>query len=215
MKVFRFRMTFTEELLGTSPADPELYRRFIGSKGPDADTLAEEVAALGDDAVAERGMTVFPRTEEGEPFIWDYQLKGFCKDACAMLRRTTGTKSGAKELRAYKKCVDGLVFFRPRRIVLHLPEGAAVGRCERPLRASTAQGERVALASSESVPAGTWCDVEAVLMADWLAPAFREWLQYGAMRGIGQWRNSGKGAFRVDSLKVETRRGIGSDEDDE
>ena len=212
MKVYQFRMTFTEELLGTSPSDPEIYRRFIGSKAPDADTLEEEVAALGGIAVAERGMTVFPRADDGTPFIKAYQMKGFCKDTCSMLRRTTGTKSSIPELKAFKKVIDGLVFFRPKMIMLHLPEGEVVGCCERPLRASTAQGERVALASSESVPAGTWCEVEAVLMADWLTGPFREWLQYGALRGLGQWRNSGKGAFRVDHLRVETRSGIGSEE---
>ena len=34
-----------------------------------------------------------------------------------------------------------------------------------------------------------------MLLDDGLEPALREWLDYGRRRGIGQWRNSGKGSF--------------------
>ena len=110
-----------------------------------------------------------------------------------MLRRATGTRSS--KIKAYKKEIDGLVFVSPRRIPLVLPEGATVGDCQRPLRASTAQGDRVALASSETVPAGTTQEFDVTLLRDDLAGALREWLDYGALRGTGQWRNSGKGTF--------------------
>lgn len=30
--------------------------------------------------------------------------------------------------------------------------------------------------------------------------AVREWLDYGVLRGIGQWRNSGKGRFTYEVL---------------
>lgn len=77
MKELKVKLTFTEPILGTSPANPEIYREFIGSKSPDAATVEEEVSALGADAVAEKAMTVFPRTEDGTPFLYDYQIKGF------------------------------------------------------------------------------------------------------------------------------------------
>ena len=35
-------------------------------------------------------MTVFPRTEDGRPFLYDYQIKGFFKDACGCLSRVAG-----------------------------------------------------------------------------------------------------------------------------
>ena len=54
MKELKVKLTFTEPILGTSPANPEIYREFIGSKSPDAATVEEEVSALGADAVAER-----------------------------------------------------------------------------------------------------------------------------------------------------------------
>ena len=90
MKKLKIRLTFTEGILGTATADPEIYSRFIGSKSPDAATLPEEVAALGEDAIIERGTTVFPKDEDGTPFLWDYQVKGFFKDACGMLARLSG-----------------------------------------------------------------------------------------------------------------------------
>ncbi len=34
-----------------------------------------------------------------------------------------------------------------------------------------------------------------IVMSDGLVPAVKEWLSYGKLRGLGQWRNSGKGRF--------------------
>jgi len=194
----KIRLTFTEELLGTASADPEIHSEFIASKGPDAKTLKEEVEAIGEDAVVEKSMTVFARDADGDPTLWDYQIKGMFKDACGMLARAKGTKSSA--LTAYKKIIDGLVFVTPRQIPLVMPKGSKVGNCQRPLRAQTAQGERIALAHSETVPAGTVIEFEITAMElgkskAKLSECIEEWLNYGALRGLGQWRNSGKGRF--------------------
>lgn len=211
MKKLKVKLTFTESLLGTSPADAEIYSRFIGAKSPDALTVDEEVAALGADEITERGTTVFPRTEDGKPFLYDYQIKGFFKDACSMLARLTGKdpETGKKKkavnesgkLTAYKKVIDGLIFVQPRKIVLELPEDKEITICQRPLRAQTAQGERVALSSSEEVPAGTSCELTVLLLDENHEKVVREWLDYGSLRGIGQWRNSGKGAFEWEEIE--------------
>ena len=76
MKTIKVKLTFTEPLLGTWPANPNVAREYIASKGPDASTIEDEVAALGADAAADRAMTVFPRNEAGQPILYDYQLKG-------------------------------------------------------------------------------------------------------------------------------------------
>lgn len=131
--------------------------------------------------------------DERVPFCWDYQIKGFFKDACSSLRRVPGTRSS--KLTAFKKVIDGTVFVEQRRIPFQLPEGAECGRCERPLRASSASGERVALAASETVPAGTVLEFSILVMNPKDAETVREWLDYGALRGLFQWRNSGKGRF--------------------
>ena len=219
MKKLHIKLTFTESLLGTSPADEKIYTRFIGGKAPDAATLPEEVAALGSDAVVERGTTVFPRDEDGKPFLYDYQIKGFFKDSCGFpspcgdklqsSKGATGHETGKKKkavnesgkLTAYKKVIDGLIFVQPRKIVLELPEGKDITICQRPLRAQTAQGERVALSSSEEVPAGTSCELTVLLLDENHEKVVREWLDYGSLRGIGQWRNSGKGAFEWEEIE--------------
>ena len=113
-----------------------------------------------------------------------------------MLRRGDGFKS--KGLKAFKKEIDGLVFVSPRQIPLVMPEGGEIGDLQRPLRASTAQGERIALAHSETVPAGTVQEFDVMVLKDDLVPYVEEWLAYGALHGTGQWRNSGMGAFEAE-----------------
>lgn len=101
----RVKLTFLEPVLGTWPSNENIARDFIASKAPDASTIEDEIAALGADAVAEKGKTVFPRTA-GQPILYDYQVKGFFKDACGMLARVKSKKSSA--LKVYKKIIGGL-----------------------------------------------------------------------------------------------------------
>lgn len=209
MKTLKVRITLIDEILGTAPNDQEIYGNFIASKSPDAATREEEVASVGVEEVIERGMTVFSRDEEGRPFLWDYQIKGFFKDACGMLQRVTGKdettgkkKKAANEsskITAYKKIIDGLIFVFPRKILINFD--GEIGSCQRPLRAQTAQGERIALANSETIPAGSTMDIEIKLLSDDHEKAVIEWLDYGFLRGLGQWRNSGKGRFTYEILE--------------
>ena len=78
---------------------------------------------------------------------------------------------------------------------------APVGLCQRPLRAQTAQGERVALSISECIKAGAVIEFTVKCLSDEHEAAVREWLDYGELRGIGQWRNSGKGRFIWEEIK--------------
>lgn len=202
MEKIKVKLTLIDGMLGTSPANEEVYREFIGSKAPDAPSVDDEVAALGADAVAEKGRTVFPRLEDGTPFIYDYQIKGFFKDACGMLSRLSGKDENGKKkkavnesgkLTAYKKVIDGLIFPQPRKIPIVFD--GEIGDCQRPLRAQTAQGERVSLASSDEIPAGATMTFDIVCLDTAHIAAVKEWLDYGELRGLGQWRNSGKGRF--------------------
>lgn len=191
MKTMKVRLTFFESILGTSPANENVYLDFIATKAPDASTIEDEVAALGTDAVAQKGMTIFPRLDDGTPFLYDYQIKGFFKDTCGGLRRVKGTKSSS--LKAYKQVIDKLIFPEPRTIPI-LFDGE-IGVCQRPLRAQTMQGERVSLASSEEIPAGATIEFTIVMLDNESEALVREWLNYGKYSGIGQWRNSGHGRF--------------------
>ena len=107
------------------------------------------------------------------------------------MKRVASTESA--KIKAYKKEIDGLIFVGPRAI--HINLSGALGSCQRPLRAQTAQGERVSLANSETIPVGSSIEFEVKMLLDSHEKAVREWLDYGALRGMGQWRNSGKGRF--------------------
>lgn len=195
-KELKVKLTFTEEVLGLSPASKEVYRDYIASKAPDAPTVADEIEAVGVDETADGKMTVFPR-QDGKIGFWDYQIKGMFKDACGGLARVKTTESA--KIKAYKKIIDKLIFIEERFIPLEFD--GETGVCERPLRASTAQGERVALAASETVPAGTTLEFTVLLLDEKLEPAVREWLDYGKLAGMGQWRSSGKGRYSWEEIK--------------
>lgn len=196
MKKLNVKLTLLEQMLGTASANPDLYKEFIASKSSE-DNEKEEVDSLPNvDEAVKKGTTVFHRTEDGKPFIYDYQIKGFFKDACGMLRRSDDTLS--KKLKAYKKEIDGLVFVFPRKILLNIPDKKEIGICQRPLRAQTMQGERISLARSETVPEGTYLEFEIQLLSKSLESYVSEWLDYGKLRGLGQWRNSGMGKFEYE-----------------
>lgn len=200
MKEFKVRIEFTEPLLGTRPADPELHTRFVASKAPDHKTMAQEIADLGVEEVEERGKTVFPRMEDGTPYIYDYQIKGFLKEAGKALRKVTGTKSS--KIKAYRQEIDNLIFVEPRRIPLWMPIDLDLTATDnqRPLRASTPQGERVALAHSEEAPAGTYIEVTFYCMVDSDVALVKEWLDYGKWKGMGQWRNASYGRMTWEEI---------------
>ena len=177
------KLTFTDDLLGTSSGNPELHREFIASKAPDAAKMEEEVASLGVEAVEEKSMTVFPKMADGTPYLWDYQIRGFFKEICGAMRGIPGTKSS--KVKAYKKKVDNTIFVEPREIPLDL-HGMKIADCQRPLRASTMQGERIALANSEVCPQGTTCEFDVLCMVDEDVDMLREWLEYGKYKKLRQ-----------------------------
>ncbi len=191
------RGTFKQPILGTASNNEDLFRDFIASKAPDAAKIEEEIEALGVEGVVEKGMTVFTRNEEGKPCIWDYQIKGFFKDACSMLKKVPGAESAG--LKAFKKEIDGLIFVSPRKIIIETDK--PIGSCQRPLRAQTPQGERIALAMSEAIAAGATCEFQVTCLKPDLVDKVLEWLDYGELRGFGQWRNSGMGKFSYEILE--------------
>lgn len=196
MKELKVRITFFEELMGTASNDPEIHSEFIASNAPDAPSRKEEIEAIGVEEVIEKSKTVFPRDKDGQPIMWDYQVKGFFKDTCGMLRKVPKTLSS--KIKAYKKEIDGLVFVNERQIPILF--NGEIGSCQRPLRGQTAQGERISLANSESIPAGATIEFTVKCLVDSYADVVREWLDYGELRGMGQWRNSGKGRFKWEEI---------------
>lgn len=193
MEKLNVKLTFQEPLLGTLPGSEDLYMDYIATKVPEDERtkIEDEVAALGVDAVAEKKMTVFPKLPDGSPFVYDYQIRGFFKGSCGALRKVSKARSA--KLKAYKKEVDQLIFVYPRKIPIQLSGDMDV--ISRPLRAATPQGDRVALAASESAPAGSSIALQIICFDDNDMKIVREWLEYGMFNGLGQWRNSGMGRF--------------------
>lgn len=211
MKLY-FELTLEEPMLGTNPADREVFATYIASKAPDKEKMAEEISDAEHAKMEETGTTVFLRDEKGQPFIYDYVVKGLLKDATKALKNA-GAAEGElaarieaideKAFTAYKTKIDMHIFPMPRRLTLHLPPGGEITHCERPLRAETAQGPRVALARSEQVPIGTKIRVSFTVLDKKLVDLIRAALEYGSLRGLGAWRNSGMGRFSHKELTAE------------
>ena len=185
------RCELITDMLGTAPSNPMIYSDFVASHAPDAPSREEEIAAVGAGEYEDRQMTVFLRDEDGDPVICDYQIKGFFKDACSMLKRVPGTK--CSEIKAYKKIIDGCLFVYPRFIKIEYDGDMDVK--QRSLRASTPQGDRIALASSEMIHEGAVLEFEVELLNKKDRDFVIECLDYGEKRGFCQWRNAGFGRF--------------------
>lgn len=187
---YQVTLKFKTDILGTVPLNTQIYVDYIASKDGAPPSAVEEADTI---ALEDKGKTGFHRGTDGTPFLYSYVVKGFLKDACGMLWRVDDSLS--KKMKAYKKIIDGLIFVEPRQIPFVM--AGPVGELQRPLRAQTAQGERVALAFSETIPAGSTITFTLIVLDDKSVPEewLKEVLDYGTYRGLGQWRNSGQGVF--------------------
>lgn len=201
------RLTLTREALGTKTFNDDLYLEYLAEKLQDGSTPAavesdEQTAqdamkeALDLDEELQKNSSGFHRNENGEPIIWDYQIKGFFKGSAKFLRRHQTTK---ERLISYKQEVDGAIFIAERSIPFNL-HGKEMGWCERTLRVETMQGPRTCIARSETVPEGSTLEFTVKLLGKSLVPHVKEWFEYGQLHGLGQWRNGGKGTFTTEYL---------------
>ena len=141
-----------EPALGTSPSNKEIYNGFIASKAPDAPSREEEIAALGEEEVANKGMTIFMRgyfdiSKNGQHYIDVLdRYEGTLRRSKPLEEEdhirlpyfwnyqirgffkdscgllSKGRYGESADLTAYKKIIDGNIFVRPRRIAIDLPE---------------------------------------------------------------------------------------------
>jgi hypothetical protein len=184
---YGLEIVFLTPVLGSQP-QKDVATEFLGSKFVDNGGILPDDELETLDETIEKGTTVFHKVD-GKPILFDYQVKGFIKEA----GRTFNGLDGVKALRSK---IDSMLFVTPRRINLVIPEGGGITYNERPLRAETAQGPRVALARSEELPEGTKfsCTLE-VYRGQLTFEIIHGLLTYGAYKGLGQWRNGGYGRF--------------------
>lgn len=191
-ELYAVHVKFLEPLLGGTPKNESVYATWIDLADRKANKQPDEEMPP---PTEERGWTGFPTDEDGV-FLWDYQVKGNLKEEANTLKEIIGVKNARVKL-------DNFVQVKPRRVRLHVPEGTyhADGRTsvlERPLRAQTMQGERVALARSDMIPAGAELFfVLEIIKGPISAKHVRTLMEYGKGKGMGQWRNGGFGRYEV------------------
>jgi len=198
----KVKLTFIEEMLGTKASDPAIYDKFMASKAPTEVERKEENDIAEAQVINEEhsGSTIFHRVD-GVPSLYNYMIKGFFKEACSSWNRFDKEfRNDLDPLKAFKTKIDGCIFIGPRILGISIPAGQEMGVCQRPLRGQTAQGPRISLARSETVPAGSTIEFEVRILSKELKPYIVEWFNYGKFRGLGQWRNSSKGSFTWELL---------------
>lgn len=206
--ILKVKITFITPVLGSAPADTEIYNTYIAANSPNA---GEEAACIPDEKFDIKGKTVFLRDADGNPLLWDYQIRGFFKHACGIIK-LANTKSASAKIKAYKKYIDGMVFVygagkdgsvKPDEMRRKIPINydGEIGDLQRSLRADTAQGPRVSLANSEKIEAGAYAYFYIDLLNDDMQKAVMEWLDYGKYNGLGQWRNGSYGRFTYEIVE--------------
>lgn len=192
-----YRLKGITPILGGMPASKAVYTEFIASKAPnphDDDEIIENLRER-----EEKGITVFARNNRDQICILGRHLKGYMKEALMALK-------AQYDIGSLKNKIDTLFFVDPLFIPFKRGDEYIIDEddmLERPLRAETAQGPRVALQSSEMI-LDPWEVVFEVTLFPNNGSAKKQnlcWeavelaLDYGAYHGIGQWRNGDYGKF--------------------
>ena len=182
----KVKIELTENLLGTIPKDKELYSSFIATKTT-VENESEELESVKE--IEEKGWTGFHSDDKGL-FVYDYFIKGFLKNAANILKEELG-------VRALKSKINDFVFVQPRKVYLGKKEPD--GFLERPIRGWTPSGYITSLVRSDFVSAGTKIvfDIFILKHKEIDENLIKELLKYGALQGLGQWRNAGYGRFKV------------------
>lgn len=182
-------ITLTEPMLGTTPKNPEVYKEFIESKKPE--NIAEEEYRTVEQ-IEKSGWNGFHSDENGL-FVYDYLFKGFIKEAGNVMKEIV-------KIKGLRNKINNYLFVFPRRIYLGKKEPDSV--IERSVVCQTAQGQRITVKRSDAVNAGTQFNVELMLLQhkELSEDIVLTLLGYGALKGLGEWRNGSYGRFNFEVL---------------
>lgn len=208
-----YQIEFVEDVLGSSPADDDVWTRWVASRAPAPWVQEDEKQSREDILEKSIGLTVFPRTKEGL-HLFNYHILGFLKEAAAacnkLLFSRKKKKGGAEEVAGIwniRSKIDSYVFVNPRRLYL-MRNGKSILEedeiLERPLRAETLRGPRITLVASEVVKAPVKINFSIQLLAnpEVSFSQIEELLNYGELKGLGQWRNGSWGRFKWRSAEA-------------
>lgn len=206
----KFRLVGTSPLLGSSPKNKEVFSEFIATKAKEGEERARAHADVENIPELEEGdngkETIFYRdTEAGYPILKAYQILGFLKEAAKGLSDQTKLKQATSK-------IDKFVFIVERNLPIYR-DGERIekvdGYLERPLRAETMQGPRVALAKSEVINEGWSVEFTVRVLPNSATKTssaldmdlVETLLEYGQFKGLLQWRNGGYGQFEFEEVK--------------
>lgn len=180
-----FTIELITPMLGTVPKNQEIYTDFIATKNPNG-IDNDEIQTV--EEIEEKGWTGFHSDTEGI-FVYDYFIKGFLKNAGNVLKEEL-------KIKAMRSKISDYAFVMPRKIYIAKNVDGVI---ERPLRAQTAQGPRVALARSDFVKEGTQIkfSIELLSHKEITWEVINRLFEYGQLQGLGQFRNGGYGRFKV------------------
>lgn len=211
---FKFTIELTEDMLGTVPKDKQVYSTYVAeqarkhaeraeAKGVErtfedgratteeeiAERIREEIETTPD--FEDRGWTGFHTDPAKGIFIYDYLFKGFLCEAARTVREWGALKQLQDKVKRH-------VFVSPRRIFFH-GKTKEDDVLERPIRAMTPKGPRVALVRSDLVRAGTQFDVILTVLevGGITIKCLDQIISYGFLTGLGQWRTGSWGRFKV------------------
>lgn len=193
-----YKLTGITRILGAQAANPSVRTEFIASKAASLEKGEKETQMLPED-LETKNLTVFLREGDGALCLCDYVIKGFLKEALSALKSQIGVVAPASK-------VDNFVLITPA--YLRFEKGGAPVVApdevyERPLRAMTMQGPRVSVTASETIAPGWELTFTLALLDNPSSPkscaltfdVIEEALDYGAFKGLGQWRNGQNGRF--------------------
>lgn len=230
MKQYTITIEYLKDILGSSIANEDIAKTYIINKMMQGRTgLSGEIAtqkldeefenlkqdkALQEkiDEIEDKALTIFYRNHEGIPSLADHQIKGWLKDTIAFLvgeGEITGKAfnkkkdSGTYAKDWIKRWVSERVMFPGKCRFFPFDYRGEIKLYDRPLRAKTMQGDRVCLASSELIPAGTQCTFQVILYDSFTDEFLSKALNRGKLWGISQWSNAGFGTFKVVKANVE------------
>ena len=225
IKTMRVHLKGISDILGGMALNVETYQSYIAKNAREdhevKEVVKDEVVNTGkterevarEDAKnvvegedQELKVTGFYRDEQtGNLILKGYQIKGFFKAAAQAIKDQI-------KLSACTSRIDNYLFIQESNIPL-MRDGKPIenpdGYLERPLRASTAQGPRVALAKSEMVKAGWELEFTIKIVehnGTKQSKAIdeemvKEMLAYGELKGLLQWRNGGYGSFTYEVVE--------------
>jgi hypothetical protein len=215
-RVYRVKIRLTSNILGTVPRTQGVYRAYISQVARQALVKSGKLAngqAATEEAidhciaeseqsvreVEERGWTGFHQDDEGVAFLYNYHVRGFLAESA---RRQNPLVVGNTTYKQAQDKIKGYVFVLDRYIYL----GRVDGVVERPLRAMTAMGPRIALARSDYIEAGKELTFHVAILGNVFkeehhVPILRQLLAYGELQGLGQWRTGGHGQFVTQEIQ--------------